>query len=438
MLSMDYKPRRPLSEAQRELADKLLSEVKNDKYRAVSFKMDNILVITPFSDISDLYFLMEGDYAELCGRDGSEFPALRTKAGEAALKKREIAARVDLKYIYSILAKMAEISEEQANELMARECALLEKYAFPRGFGKILFREAKNRKKRVVITAENVYPAQTIRNILENCGYGSYDGLVVISEIKNATGESYYAEALKTAGVSAGKLLHIGGDVAFDIELPIVKGSKALLMSPPFSLMAKSGRIRGYAVEKDLFSFDDRRYFVLRSVFGLYAAYGFDTPQNKQPLSDLCGDRYMMGFLILGPLSLMKNYQFSTNRQAEIVGAMEKVAEIAAGRDDFLDMFRAHFGDIENIFGTDGCQLPLEFAEKCLCAADRELLAGHLSADTMKKWSRSVKEPEIVPFSEKHSDKNAVSKLADKMFPPGTKVRNIVDGILTKGRGHSG
>ena len=435
MLSMDYKPRRPLSEAQRELADKLLSEVKNDKYRAVSFKMDNILVITPFSDISDLYFLMEGDYAELCSRDGSEFPALRTKAsvmkGPSACKSHGGGGgggSVDS--LESLIA--------QANELMARECALLEKYAFPREFGKVLFREAKNRKKRVVITAENVYPAQTIRNILENCGYGSYDGLVVISEIKNATGESYYAEALKTAGVSAGKLIHIGGDVAFDIELPIVKGSKALLMSPPFSLMAKSGRIRGYAVEKDLFSFDDRRYFVLRSVFGLYAAYGFDTPQNKQPLSDLCGDRYMLGFLILGPLSLMKNYQFSTNRQAEIVGAMEKVAEIAAGRDDFLDMFRAHFGDIEDIFGTDGCQLPLEFAEKCLCAADRELLAGHLSADTMKKWSRSVKEPEIVPFSEKHSDKNAVSKLADKMFPPGTKVRNIVDGILTKGRGHSG
>ncbi len=437
MFSMDYKPRRPLSDAQRELADKLLGEVRSDKNRAVSFKMDGILVITPFSDISDICFLMDEDYAEICGKKGSDFPELRIKAGEAALKKREIAARVNLKYIYSILAKMAEITEEQADRLMERECALFEEYAFSREFGKTLFREAKNRKKRVVVISESVYPAQTVKNVLEKCGYGSYDELIVISEIKNATGESYYAETLKKSGVAAGKLLHIGGDVAFDIELPIVKGSKALLMSHPFSLMAKSGRVRGYAVEKDLFSFDDRRYFILRCVFGLYAAYGFDTPQNKQALSDFCGDGYMLGFLVLGPLSLMKDYQFSTNRQAEIVGAMEKTAETAAGRDDFVDMFRAHFGDKEDIFGTDGCQLPLEFAEKCLCAADRELIAGQLSADTMKKWSHSVKEPEVVPFSDRHSDKNAVSKLADKMFPPGTKVRNIVDGILTKGRGHS-
>ena len=259
MFSMDYKPRRPLSDAQRELADKLLGEVRSDKNRAVSFKMDGILVITPFSDISDICFLMEEDYAEICGKKGSDFPELRIKAGEAALKKREIVARVNLKYIYSILAKMAEITEEQADRLMERECALLEEYAFPREFGKTLFREAKNRKKRVVVISESVYPAQTVKNVLEKCGYGSYDELIVISEIKNATGESYYAETLKKAGVAAGKLLHIGGDVAFDIELPIVKGSKALLMSRPFSLMAKSGRVRGYAVEKDLFSFDDRR-----------------------------------------------------------------------------------------------------------------------------------------------------------------------------------
>jgi len=428
----DIKLRRKLSQAQTELAEKMLREVSDKKYRAVSFKFSGALVTLPFAKRSDMFAFMEDDFAAVSHKPGETFSDLRTRAEDSALKKNEIYVRVSLKKIYDIFEKLSGVSHADAEKLMQRECELAEQFAVPRECAKQLFREAKNCKKRVIVAAETIYPAETVKNILEKCGYGSYDGLVYVGDIKDCTGESYYEAVLKKAGVSADKLLHIGGDVAFDIELPIVKGSKALLMSDPQSLMARSGRIRGACEEKDVLRFDSLECVTIRLAFGLYALYGFDTPQNKTALSDVCSDAYLMGFIILGPLSLAKDFTFASQLQAEIAGAMEKVPEMTEGRDDFLDMFRSFFGDTDEKYGTEGCELPLQFAEKSLASADRKLLTGKIAADTMKKWNRSVKDPDIVPFSAPKRRQNKLSKLADKMFPPGTKVRTITDNILTK------
>jgi len=433
----DIKIRRPLSQAQIELRDKMLAEVSSDKYRAVSFKLMGTLTVMPFSGENDIFTIMEKDIADIPHDEKTSFTDMRCRAAEAALKKYATPARVTLAKIYSILAKMNSISKEDADRLMARECELVEKYAVPRECSKLLFRKAKNCKKRVIVTAETIYPYETVKNILENCGYGSYDELVMVSDIPNCTSESYYDAVLKKAGVSADKLLHIGSDVAFDVELPIIKGSKALLMASPDVLMAKSGRVRGYAEEKDLFNFDGISYLKLRLVFGLYSLYAFDAPQNKNALSDFCCDEYMMGFIILGSLALAEPQPKLSKMQETLIEAMQQNEKMTAGRDDLLDMFSVYFADIRDIAGCEGCQLPLDFAEKCCPANDRKFLEPYLSADTMKKWSRSVKEPEIVPVARNRHQQNALSRLADKMFPPNTKVRNIVDGILAKGHKHS-
>lgn len=434
----DVKLRRPLSQAQAELREKMLAEAASNKYRAVSFKLMGTLVVTPFSSENDLFALMEERFADIKHDGRGSFTEMRCAAADAALKKLATPARVTLAKIYSILAKMYGISKDDADSLMALECELIEKYSVPRECSKQLFRKAKSCKKRVIVAAETIYPFETVKNILENCGYGSYDELVMVSDIPNCTSESYYEKVLEKAGVSADKLLHIGNDVAFDIELPIVKGSKALLMASPDQLMIRSGRVRGYAEEKDIFNFDDIRYLRLRLVFGLYSLYAFDTPQNKTALSDFCSDEYMMGFMILGALAAADTSPELTPMQECIVKAMEQNEKMTAGRDDLLDMFSAYFDDIKVKAGSEGCLLPLDFAEKCCSANDRKFLEAYISADTLKKWSRSVKEPEIVQLSKKRHNQNALSRLADKMFPPNTKVRNIVDEILAKGHRHSG
>ena len=51
----DIRIRRPLSQAQIELIDKMLAEVSGDKYRAVSFKLMGTLTVMPFSGENDIF-----------------------------------------------------------------------------------------------------------------------------------------------------------------------------------------------------------------------------------------------------------------------------------------------------------------------------------------------------------------------------------------------
>ena len=430
----ELKLNRQPSEAQKELSGKLMSEVSSSKYRAVSFKLSDVLATTPFYAVSDMFTLMEEDFAALGKKSRKSFYELRTEAEAAAVKKYEIRVRVDLDKIYTIFAKTAGLSDDEKKQLMERECSLIEKYAIPRECVRQLYRKAKNCGKRVIVTAETIYPAATVEAILENCGYSSYDGLVIVSDIKNCTAESYYGAVLEKAGVKPDKLLHIGGDVAFDIELPIIKGSKAMLIAPPSVLMNKAGRIRDYCEDKDIFGYSEAKCFGLRCAFGLYSLYGFDTPQNKTALSDFCGDEYMLGFITLGALSLSPESRPQTKVGRAVTEALEKNEKCLRGLEDFKEMYEVFFGDIRDISGNEGCQYPLDFVEGCCSASDRKMLESYIPAQIYKKWGSSVKEPEIVRFTEKKPKQNAASRLADKMFPPGTKVRSITDSILSKGR----
>ena len=430
---MNREIKRPLSASQQELMDKLMSEINNSRCKAVTMKMKDVLINLPFSDLSDMFGFMEDEFSGLStGKDS--FTSLRVSAGDAALRKAELPVRVKLDKIYDIFRKLSGVSQLGIDRLKERECELFEHFAFPRECGKQLFRCAKDAKKRVIIVAETIYPREVIEHVLENCGYGSYDGLVVVSEIKDCTGKSWFSPALEKAGVSADRLLHIGGDIAFDVELAITHGAKALMMSQPSALMSRSGRLAEYIAEKKLLDYDKPEYLAIRCMLGLYAVYGFDVPQNKVALSDFCGDKYMMGFIVLGALSRLGDGYTPSGRLANIIKAMVSDETMLDGKDDFELMFEEHFGDFLDKYGYGGCEMPAEFVEKFCASGDREFFTPYLSPDMLKKWASSVKEPDIVNFRRKNVKRNSLQELADKMFPPETKVRNIVDDIMGRGK----
>ena len=55
-----------------------------------------------------------------------------------------------------------------------------------------------------------------------------------------------------------------------------------------------------------------------------------------------------------------------------------------------------------------------------------------LSSDVVSKWAVEVSEPETAPVYVGEVKQSAMSKLADKMFPPGTQVRIYAEGVLAK------
>lgn len=87
------KIRRPLSEPQLQLRQKLISEVENSRYKAVSFKMQDVLVISPFSEECDIFLLMEDEFA-LFNTGKKSFTELRMSGSGSGAEKSGVYTRV--------------------------------------------------------------------------------------------------------------------------------------------------------------------------------------------------------------------------------------------------------------------------------------------------------------------------------------------------------
>lgn len=408
---------RPFSPEQNDILKKMFSEISKPEIKAVSFRMKDVLVVKPFSSEQDIFTLMENDFGKI-SRSGKSFAQLRTDAQETAVKK---SGTINLDNIYSILSKTGKL--KNSDTLIQRECKLIQQFSTSRTCGKLLYNEALKNKKKIIIVADSIYPENVITTILEKCGYNNYT--LIISDD--------FGEVQEKSGFSPSEILHIGGNVEHDVETPILKGSKALLLSPEIPLMVKSGRLRGFVQASNLLEIDSPEYLALRCAFGLYAMYGFDIPQNKVPKSDFCKDPYMLGFIVYGTFSLIEDdYKCYDELKHELNSLTGNNQKILQGRDDFIKMFNEYFGEFYDFMKYKGFELPFEFLAEHSAPADRMLLRSCISDGTYKKWSENVTDPEILPVYARTVKKNAVSRLADKLFPPGTKVRTIADGILAK------
>ena len=429
----DTKPRIRLNADQKALKQKVLGTVGDNSTRAVSFKMSGTLVLTPFSERGDMFMLMEDDFKDLTTVKKS-FTELRLSAEDMAETKFAQNGGATLEKIYDILAKLAKLSPSSRDKLMKRECELIEYFSFPRSFGKELFRKAKSSNKKTVIVADTPYPRSVTVNILSRCGYETCDEIVLPSEMSldTTSPKAVYNAAVKKSGVPAAKLLHIGSDVEADVETPILGGSKALLLMNPVPLMVKSGRLRGFVEAKHVYDYDSPENFALHCIFGLYAAYFFDVPLNKVPQSDFCGDEYMVGAVVGGAVKASKVCEPKSDMERILLDMIEQNERLREGMDDMEALFHAHFDHHLTKFGYKNCGLPLEFLAKHSAVGDRAMLQKKLSPADFVRWTEETEDADVAPVYGKKLKQNGVSKLADKLFPPGTKVRNIADGMLVK------
>lgn len=435
-MDKNYTPRIELTAEQKALKEKMLREVGSTAYKAVSFRLTGTLTLTPFSEYGDMFMLMEDEFRDLTTVKGS-FTELRIAAGDAAEKKYASEGGATLAKIYDILAKTAKLSSSSCEKLMKRECELAIYFSFPRRFGKELFDKAKATGKKTVILADTVYPRNVIVRILGECGFESCDELVIPSELSLNTSDnrSIYEAVLKKSGAAAPKLLHIGGDVEADVETPIMNGSKALLLSGTVPLMVRSGRLRGFVQAKQVYDYDSPDFLVLHCIFGIYAAYLFDTPINKLPQSDFCGDEYMLGFITGGAALIKSGFAPEKGVGTAVMKALGESARAREGMEDMEKLFHSHFDGHLTKFGDKGCELPFDFLVSHSAIGDRAMMQKYFEPADFAEWTGSSEEPDTAPVYGRKLKRSAASKLADRLFPPGTKVRNIADGLLVKMKG---
>ncbi len=420
----------PLSDEQTALADKIRNETSSGKYLFVSFKFTDTLTVSPFSEFGDLFAFMEEDFSKVY-KGKKNFTQLRTIAQDRA--ERNFGGKVTIDKIYDIFRKLSKIPHEDSNRLMERERELFVEFTFAREFGKSIYETAVKTKKKIIVVADTIYHTKDIEKILKKCGY-TYKAIVHPAEndISRNDHEAVFDMVIEKSGVSAERILHIGGNVAADVETPIIKGSKALIVAPPVPMMIKSGQLRGWIQAELVYDYDKTDYSALHCAFGLYAAYGFSVPKSKTFRSDFCGSAFMLGFMVLGALSLAKDFTPSGEVQTALLDALEKSPECMKGKKAFLSLFERHLGKYGETAGYKGCELPFIFLAEHGSSADMEMMKEYMSETSAEKWKSDRTEPKTAVVYGRKAKQNAMSQLADRMFPPGTKVRNITENMLDK------
>lgn len=426
------KLQRSLNAEQKHLMKNMLDAVESDKITAVSLEFNDMLVLRPFFDSHDIAFLMEDEFSGLyVGK--SSFYELRCRAEqEAAEKKKDIPLKIE--DIYKRLMKISKISSSSRDKLIKRERELEEYFCFPRSCGAELYNAAKTAGKKIIVTADTFLPRESVEEILRRCGYGDYDFLCITSECglrKDGDG-GFYRKISEDMGIEADKILHFGCSFEADAEAPVKQGMKSMFVTSCRDRLIKSGRLCGYIQKQLFYDFCTAKYLALRCCIALYAAYSFDYPHAKTPHSDFCGDEYMIGFLILGAMGLYKDFAVESELSARILGAMSENENMVRGSEDFNVLYEKIFGESLEKYGFDSCSLPFEFYVNHGAVGDRMLIQKLISSEFTEKWANDVTEPEIAPVTTRALKKNALSRLADMLFPQGTQIRTIIDKILSK------
>ncbi len=419
-----------------EYFEKMYREIQKSGCKTVCFKIFGTLILPPFSDSGELFLLMEEDFRRIYG--GSEsFVQLRTISENIARKKFSGKCSVTIGQIYDILMKKTGISQEERDMLMEQECRLFSEMSYFNCGGCSLYRMTARGKQRIIVAADTIYPRNVVVDILKKWKISGYDSLIMTSEVNvgvNAD-EAVFADIMGKSKCSPQKLMNIGTDVHADVEIPIMKGAKALMITDPDAGMIKSGRLWGYVRDRLIYDHDQPEYLALNGAFSIYGGYIFSQPCPKTVRSDFCGDPFKLGYIVFGTLSLAENFDPNSEIQRALTASLQLSDEMRAGAEAFKRQFSLHYDDIIKKFGAKGCEIPLEFIERHCASADRQLFREYLEPKIYEKWEKSVSEPKIAPVGKKAVKQNFASRLADKMFPPGTKVRNMADGMLIKMKG---
>ena len=412
----------------------LAAAVVKDNITTVSFKIFDTLVLSGFWENSDVFHLLEKEFYDLYAGKKS-FYELRKNAEEKAAKKSKT-GKADYDEIYKQLESLSNISPDSAEKLKKRELELIEYFCYPRDCGMRLYNEAVEAGKKIALVTDSILPKETIGHILENCGIKNFNALFIKNEQQlKKSGGTIFPIIIKRLNLRQGQLVHVGGNVTEDVETPVMQGISAVYLPNIKELMQKSGRINAYVEKKLGKKFDSPEHLNLRCAMSLYAENFFDYPSQRVVSGDFCGSSENIGFLTLGTLGLMKDFVISSEIEAKVLKALSSEKASAENSKKFAELYDEHYGGHLKSFDYADCNIFFEYFVKHGDINDRILFQKYIKNNEMGKWSKSVKEVDIVSGNntkykfEKYDDDN---ELDAKMFPKGSKRRSIMDKLLNK------
>lgn len=273
------------------------------RHDVVSFDIFDTLLYRPFRHPADLFDFMAEDVAKITGSAAISFREERQQAERAAFKRAVAAGRgeISIDEIYMEFAAHLHLSPEVSARIMQLEMQLERDFLYPRMSGFLAFQEARSLGKKILLISDMYLPHSFLEEVLHKAGYQGYHKLYVSSSYgaKKHSGKLYDA-VLQDLNIPAASILHVGDNLAADVQKAKEKGIKAFHLP-------KASEVFG---ENDAFSIPwsrdaDRHelsWSMLLAVIGNALSNNPYLPHRKGTLFG--GDPIKLGYYGFGPLLL--------------------------------------------------------------------------------------------------------------------------------------
>lgn len=183
-----------------------------EQYDVISFDVFDTLVFRPFSDPTDLFYLLGRELEYM------DFKGIRCEAERKARKEkmnRDGQDEVTLRDIYDCLEEMTGLS---GRETMKREIELEKRCCFANPYMKEVVELLRSAKKRMIVISDMYLPSDEIRCILKKCGYPEFDDYYVSCEWRASKSRGdLYKKVTKQEGEHFA-FAHVGDNPVSDIK----------------------------------------------------------------------------------------------------------------------------------------------------------------------------------------------------------------------------
>lgn len=279
-------------------AAKLERIIKREGIEHITFDVFDTLINRPTETPADVYKFMETLALEVSGGITEDFYKVRLIA-EVETRKNSVNGEITLEEIYESIREHYQLDSSLVNKIMAAEVQLELSMIQPRQAGKRLWEAAIRTGRPISIISDMYLPHSVVQAMLEKAGYKGYQKLYVSSSygVRKKEG-GLFDVVLEELGIQASKIIHVGDNVAADIEMPKSKGMLT------FRIVRALDRMRSNKYYKQIFHPRKGVGEKPRSIIaGLIANKLFDNQMGQIGEDSLfMNSPYNVGYAALGPM----------------------------------------------------------------------------------------------------------------------------------------
>lgn len=192
------------------------------QYDVVSFDVFDTLIFRPFDTPTDLFYFLDEPIGIL------DFHRIRMEMEHLARldhfklrKNYEVSFREIWEKIETEVGPSAERGMEIEQQLELAFC-------YPNPFLQEVYRELRERGKRIIITTDMYLPPAFLEELLAHCGYTGFEQIYVSNVYEKSKGEGRLYEVVKRELGPGVKLVHVGDNIQSDVKNAKAHGLAAI------------------------------------------------------------------------------------------------------------------------------------------------------------------------------------------------------------------